>query len=351
MSNNFYASQKVDLRGIFLFWAIFTIYDICTYDEEEMKFILKDSSKRKVKLFMLTGLQVALLGGDARQLEIIKRLIELDARVSLIGFEQLDHSFPGAIKEKLDELEYESIDAILLPVSGTSKDGEVETIFSNEKVILTEDILKKTPPHCTVYSGISNEYLDGITNRANRKLVKLFERDDVAIYNSIPTVEGTIMMVIQHTDFTIHGSKTAVLGFGRVGMSVARIFSALGAKVKVGARRSEHIARITEMGLQPFHIKDLQNEVQDIDIVINTIPHKVVTAAVISKMPSHTLIIDLASKPGGTDFRYAEKRGIKALLALGLPGIVAPKTAGQILATVLSQLLEEDLLQRKGKSS
>ena len=60
-----------------------------------------------------------------------------------------------------------------------------------------------------------------------------------------------------------------------------------------------------------------------------------------------TLIIDLASKPGGTDFRYAEKRGIKALLAPSLPGIVAPKTAGTYLANVLSQLLQEDYENRK----
>ena len=66
-------------------------------------------------------------------------------------------------------------------------------------------------------------------------------------------------------------------------------------------------------------------------------------------MPAHTLIVDLASKPGGTDFRYAEKRGIKALLAPGLPGIVAPKTAGQIVANVLSQLLLELLQQREEK--
>jgi dipicolinate synthase subunit A len=169
----------------------------------------------------------------------------------------------------------------------------------------------------------------------------------VAIYNSIPTVEGTLMMVIQHTDYTIHGSNVMVLGFGRTGMSVARAFQSLGAHVKVGARRSEHIARITEMMFSPFHMQDIEKEVGDIDIVINTIPHLVVTANVISKMPAHTLVIDLASKPGGTDFRYAEKRGVKALLAPGLPGIVAPKTAGQILANVLSQLLAEDVIARK----
>lgn len=155
-------------------------------------------------------------------------------------------------------------------------------------------------------------------------------------------------MAIQNTEITIHGSSVAVLGLGRVGMSVARAFSLLGAKVKVGSRKTADLARATEMGLDSFHLSQLRNEVNDIDICINTIPHLVINAAVIAQMPSHTLIIDLASKPGGTDFRYAEKRGIKALLAPSLPGIVAPKTAGNILANVLSKLLADDLQERKG---
>lgn len=297
---------------------------------------------------MLTGLQIAVIGGDARQLEVIRKLSELDARLSLIGFEQLDHVYSGVFKEKLSEVNFHEIDAIILPVTGTNLEGQVDTIFSNEEVRLTEEIILKTPSYCTIYSGISNPYLDSITQKANRKLVKLFERNDVAIYNSIPTVEGTIMMAIQHTEFTIHGSTVAILGLGRVGMSVARAFHHLGAKVKVGARKTEHIARIEEMGLKPFHLKELDKEVKDIDICINTVPQLIVNAAVIQKMPTHTLIIDLASKPGGTDFRYAEKRGIKALLAPSLPGIVAPKTAGQILGNVLTQLIDEDVIKRKG---
>jgi dipicolinate synthase subunit A len=296
---------------------------------------------------MLTDMQIAIIGGDARQLEIIRKLTELDAKLSLIGFEQLDHAFTGATKEKMAEVNFSQLDAIILPVAGTGLDGHVDTIFSNEKVTLLEEMLMKTPSHCVVFSGISNSYLTGITERANRGLVKLFNRDDVAIYNSIPTVEGTIMMAIQHTDFTIHGSNVTVLGLGRVGMSVARTFHLLGAKVKVGARKTEHIARITEMGLTPFHLDEVSQWVRDSDICINTIPHPIVTASVISKMPAHTLIIDLASKPGGTDFRYAEKRGIKALLAPSLPGIVAPKTAGNILANVLTQLLQEVYENRK----
>lgn len=296
---------------------------------------------------MLTGLHIAVLGGDARQLEVIRKLTELDAKVTLIGFEQLDSGFTSASKELIADANFEDLDAILLPVPGTNIEGVVDTIFSNEKVVLTKEILDSTPEHCTIYSGISNSYLDSIIAASNRKLVKLFERDDVAIYNSIPTVEGTIMMVIQHTEYTIHNSKVAVLGLGRTGMSVARTFHSLGAKVKVGARRSEHIARIVEMGLEAFEFKNIEEALKDVDVVINTVPTLIVTASVISKLQSHALIIDLASKPGGTDFRYAEKRGIKALLAPGLPGIVAPKTAGQIIGNVLTQLLIDDLEKRK----
>ncbi|WLR53204.1 dipicolinic acid synthetase subunit A [Bacillus tianshenii] len=299
---------------------------------------------------MLTGMHIVVMGGDARQLEVIKKLAELDATISLVGFEQLDHGFAGAVKKELAEINFSEVDSFILPVPGTNLEGKVDTVFSNEEIILTEDLLKQTPEHCLIFSGISNSYLNEITTNAKRSLIQLFERDDVAIYNSIPTVEGTIMMVIQHTDITIHSSKVLVLGLGRVGMSTARTFHALGAKVKVGARKSEHLARITEMGLEPFHLDELEDHADDADVVINTIPAQVVTASVISKLPAHSLIIDLASKPGGTDFRYAEKRGVKALLAPGLPGIVAPKTAGQIVANVISSLLDEAKQQRKENS-
>lgn len=291
---------------------------------------------------MLTEKHILLIGGDARHLEIIRKLSTLDAKISLAGFEQLDDGFIGASKYLLDEIDWETVDAIILPVSGMNDEGRIDTVFSNESLALSLGQLERTPPHCTIYSGISNAYLDQLVKKANRSLVKLMERDDVAIYNSIPTAEGALMMAIQHTDFTIHKSNVAILGLGRIGMTLARSFDALGANVRVGARESALLARISEMGLKPFHTKHVLQELRDIDICINTIPSRIITARVLAEMPLHSLIIDLASNPGGTDFRYAEKRGMKAMLVPGMPGIVAPKTAGQILANILSDLLKSD---------
>lgn len=293
-------------------------------------------------------MHIAVIGGDARQLEVIRKLSEQDAKISLIGFDQLDDGFVGSYKETFDTINPKTVDAIVLPVSGMNEDREIESIFSRDKTILPEDWLEKTKKHSIIYTGISNDRLKEMAKQSNKKLVELVERDDVAIYNSIPTAEGTIMIVIQNTDITIHNSNVIVTGFGRVGKTIARTFQNLGANVKVAADEPELRARAFEYHLESFPVKDLSKHVADADVVINTIPAHVVSANVLSKMMPHALVVDLASKPGGTDFRYAEKRGIKALLALGLPGIVAPKTAGQIIAGVLTTLLQEHWEEIKG---
>ncbi|WP_139488930.1 dipicolinate synthase subunit DpsA [Brevibacillus dissolubilis] len=288
---------------------------------------------------MLTGIHVAFVGGDARQLEVIKKCIQLDATVTLFGFDNLESSFTGATKKPLTCEALKDVNALILPIVGTDDRGFVESIFCSKPIQLEEEHFASLRKGCVVYTGIAKPYLKSMLTNQRVPFVELLERDDVAIYNSIPTVEGALMMAIQNTDITIHGSECMVLGLGRVGMSMARALHALGARVRVGARSPEHIARIHEMGLTAFHLQDLKQNVSNVDMIFNTIPHLVITAEIIAQMPQSTLIIDLASKPGGTDFRYAERRGMKALLAPGLPGIVAPKTAGQIIANTLSRLL------------
>ncbi|AZN40903.1 dipicolinate synthase subunit DpsA [Paenibacillus albus] len=295
---------------------------------------------------MLTGVQVLLLGGDARGLEVIRKLTELDALVTVAGFDQLHSSLDGAVRAELSEDLFTSVDALVLPAVGTDDDGKIVAVFSDKELMLTDDYMAKLPKHCTVYTGMAKPYLRNLCAKHGIRLVELFDRDDVAIYNSIPTAEGAVMMAIQNTDITIHGSSCMVLGIGRTGFTLARTLQGLGAKVKVGVRREEHFARAYEMGFEPFYLKDLLHHVSNIDLLFNTIPTMIVTAQIIANLPSRAVIIDLASKPGGTDFRFAEKRGIKAMLAPGLPGIVAPKTAGRIIADCLSRLIMEDSLQR-----
>ena len=54
-----------------------------------------------------------------------------------------------------------------------------------------------------------------------------------------------------------------------------------------------------------------------------------------------SLLIDLASKPGGVDIEEAGNAGVKTIWALSLPGKVAPISSGEIIARTILNILEE----------
>ena len=60
-------------------------------------------------------------------------------------------------------------------------------------------------------------------------------------------------------------------------------------------------------------------------------PAPVVTRVIIKELPRDAYILDIASKPGGTDFACAKEFGIRADLVLGIPGKYAPKESAYIL--------------------
>jgi hypothetical protein len=115
---------------------------------------LCDGGKR-----MLTGIQIALIGGDARQLEVIRKFSELDASVQLIGFDNLQYAFHGITKSMLNVEVLHTMDAIILPPVGTDERGNVESIFSTKELILTGDHIAALPKHAKVYTGMAKGYL------------------------------------------------------------------------------------------------------------------------------------------------------------------------------------------------
>jgi len=291
---------------------------------------------------MLTGLRIVFLGGDARQVEVINKCIELDASVRLVGFDKLENSPSGVRHEALSSVLLQEADIIVMPVIGCDDNGIIAAPFGSGDLVMKQELFMAIREGALVYTGMAKSLLRRMSTEYGFRLIELLDRDDVAIYNSIPTAEGALMMAIQNTDITIHGSTCVVLGIGRTGFTLAKTLQGLGAKIRVGVRREADAARAAVMGWEPFMTRDLTAYTSDIDLIFNTIPTMIITAQIISKLPRRTVIIDLASAPGGTDFRFAEKRGIKALLAPGLPGIVAPKTAGIIIANTLCQSITEE---------
>lgn len=289
---------------------------------------------------MLTDKRILIIGGDARYIEMMRTFIERDATIYAIGYEEVENELEDVYVTSIENVPQDQIDAVILPITGLDHDGYAESYFTDQSPRISEDWLNNLREDCIIFTGIITPFLKGKITRQER-IITLFDRDDVAIYNSIPTAEGTLMFAIQHTDFTIHNSNVSILGFGRVGKTLVHVFKGLGANVSVYSRNEAELARVYEYHAKPIFANELQEAMKTCDILINTIPSLVVTPSIISVLPKDSLIIDIASKPGGVDFRYAKKRGIKAILAPSLPGLVAPITAGKILAGVIRKIILE----------
>lgn len=293
-------------------------------------------------MIMLTGQKFVFVGGDARQLEVIQQVTELDASALLIGYDNVEREFLDTRFVHLAPEVFAEADAVVLPIAGMDDDGRVDTKFADSSIQLTPEHFSSVPRGAFVFSGIASERLQTYCSENSLQLIRLMELDEVAILNSIPTAEGAIALAMQHTDITIHGAEVSVLGFGRCGKTLARTLAALGAHVSVAARNPIDVARIYEMGFRHISLNLLEHDLVHVDMIFNTIPVPVLTAAVLAHVPKECVVIDIASKPGGTDFRYAERRGMQALLAPSLPGLVAPKTAGRIIANTISRILSSD---------
>ncbi len=166
-----------------------------------------------------------------------------------------------------------------------------------------------------------------------------YTREEFAVRNAVPTAEGAVEIAMREYPGTVSGSRCLVAGFGRVGKTLARMLLGIGAQVTVAARKPADLAWIESLGCHPIQTAQIGGG--DYDMIFNTIPAMIFNRHVLSELRGCSLLVDLASAPGGVDFEAAEKIGIKAILAPSLPGRVAPKTAGEIIRDTVCCMMGE----------
>ena len=289
---------------------------------------------------VLEGVRLAVIGGDDREIYLIPELQRQGAYIIGLGLDKspLGHSIEHA--RSFNEVMGEA-DALLFPMFGTDDRGLVKAKYANWPIVLDNDVLETIPLGVPLFIGWARPALKAAAQKMGITLVEIANRDDVAILNSIPSAEGSIQMAMEATNITIHGSESFVVGLGRCGITLVNMLKGMGSKVTVVARKSADLARAVEMGVKAIEFSKLEDEIKQAEIVFNTVPSPVLTRSVLDNMSTEAVIIDLASIPGGTDFEYAQMLGIKAQLAPGLPGIVAPKTAGRMLAMIYPPIILE----------
>ncbi len=192
-----------------------------------------------------------------------------------------------------------------------------------------------------IAGGLVSEKAASFFHNVGYEVTDYFKRRELVVKNCIPTAEGALMIAMRERNETVYGSTVLITGFGNVAKAAAKLFSACGAEVTCAVRRKDAAAEAECAGYRSADISDPKVYADGNGIIINTVPALVINAGILEKLNISTLLIDLASKPGGIDFAAAEKLGIKCFHALALPGKVAPVTAGRYIAETVENIISE----------
>lgn len=266
-----------------------------------------------------------LIGGDSREKYLAYRLERK-------GIEILH-------PEQVDRLKDKKADIILLPMPVSMDLFTIKATEGQRKVNLKE-VVEIAEKGQLIFGGMFPENFKKALEEKGAVIHDFMKMDDIAIQNAVATAEGAIAEAIYMSNEVLHGQETLVLGYGRCAEVLASKLKGMSARVTVMARREEARSKAWTFGNEILEFGDLK-ELEKFHYIFNTVPSMCITREWIDRLNRYCCIIDIASKPGGTDFDYCSKKGIRAKLCGSLPGRYAPKTSGELLAQKIENILKE----------
>lgn len=277
-----------------------------------------------------------ILGGDKRYYEIIRDFKNKNYNVDMVGY---INEFAGTNSINYEDINIKKYDLILFPISGVGNDF----IIKGEKNFKVEaNLLEDVKENCLIFSGIKTCCLEEMMNHCKKNINFLMNDESVIKENSIITVEGIISDIITNTDITINKSNVLVIGYGNIGSYLTKVLNDLKALVSVSVILDKDKNSLDKLKINSVYSNDISSMckvISESDIIINTVPSLVLNEYYINHMKSNCYVLDIASYPHGIDQEALNNRNIKNKIYLGIPSIVAPKTAGKILSKKIDSVV------------
>lgn len=284
----------------------------------------------------------AIVGGDLRIIKLANMLAKDGNMVYTYGLEKADELKENSniiFCDKLSKAIGNDVEIVIGPIPFSSNGVNINAPFSNKEISIRE-LMHNLNAKILIAGSITPDVYD-MANDEYIEIIDIMKREELAVLNTISTAEGTIEIAISNTNKIIHGSNILILGFGRIGKVLARKLAGLSAKVTCAARKDEDLAWIKAYGHMATNINALSDNLSKYDIIVNTVPHMILTEERMKYVKDDCLLIDLASNPGGIDKKAAKNKNLKLIWALALPGKVAPVTTAEFIKDTIYNILKE----------
>lgn len=249
---------------------------------------------------------------------------------ALLDGERVSYAWEEEVQEKEG---CEKVYVLPIPVAKLESNPQIKEKLKQELINKS----RKPGVSVKVFGGVFNQEWKTFFEEYDIPYWDFMKLPEVVEGNAWITAEATLAECLNNGAYSICDQNVLVTGYGCCGKKIAEVFSLLGARVVVAARRPEVREAIQRDGYKAVSFIEMPKVLSDTVTVINTVPALVLTEECIRRLPSDAIVIDIASRPGGTDFDAAKKHGITAKLALGLPGIYTTSSSALLLKQAISK--------------
>lgn len=170
--------------------------------------------------------------------------------------------------------------------------------------------------------------------RQAHAVMDLLEDDTYQFENAAITAECALRVAAERISFTLRNTPVLIVGWGRIGKHLAFLLKAHGSIVTILSRNPRHRAEAISFGMQAISPGRISRHIREYRILFNTAPGMMIPKECAELCPN-TLKIELASVPGIA--------GEDVIKANGLPGIMAPESAGRLMADTILRRIQEDI--------
>jgi len=285
--------------------------------------------------------KISVIGGDLRQLYMVEEFSKYNTEVYAFGLPENKCESINVFCCNSLEQSISYADNIILPLP-VSRDNTsvISPLFDG--IILIDDIIKiiKNTDKLLLVGKAEDNLLKKLKDN-NIKTIDYFENEQLNIQNAMLTAEGALALAINETNFSIFGSECLITGYGRIARILSGLLYAMGANVTIAARNPNDLIWAQTKGYSTIKIEEISKK-DNIDIIFNTVPARILYENTISRLNKKCLIIELASAPYGTDFAACNTHKIRYINAASLPGKVSPKSAGVIICKTAINIFKEE---------
>lgn len=283
-------------------------------------------------------MKFAVVGGDRRAAILCAMLARDGHRVYAYALERAEMP-PEVIKTGCIQGCVYGADCVILPLPA-ERGGLLNAPLSGA-VLKMEELIGALWPGQILAGGRFSDHSCELALRAKLRLEDIMLRPDFVQENAALTAECAIARLIEGSERALLGAEVLICGWGRIGRALALRLYALGARVTVAARARGDRAEARSFGLGALDYTGLEGEMERFDFVVNTVPARVITEAMLCTAQETALILELASPPGGFDRNLAGNIGLRVEAAPGLPGKSAPYSAAGLIRRAVYEIMDE----------